>query len=75
MAVAEGECVFVGEAGAGADEFESAFGKLLRAVIGEIFDEGIFAGHDAGEIESDMMGLDAPGASMLGEVFDFGGVE
>ena len=75
MTIAEGDGVLVGETGVGADEFESAFGELLGAVIGETFDERIFTGHDLVEIERDFLGMDAPDLGVLGDLFDFGGVE
>ena len=63
------------KAGGGAEEFEFAAGELLPAVIGEVSDQGVLAGHDLCEVEADVVGADAPRLGVAGEVHDFGGVE
>ncbi len=49
--------------------------ELLAAVVGEVLDEGVLAGHHLGEVEADIVGADAPRFWVAGQVQDLGGVE
>ncbi len=74
-AVGQGQGMGVGEPGGGADEFEPSVVQLASTVVGELLDEGVFAGHGGGEVEVEVRALDAPGGGLAGLLEEFGGVE
>src|SRR5258708_9910549 len=56
-------------------ELELARLQLVNAIICKLLDDGIFACHHLGEVETDIVGMYTPGLGMADKMHNFGGVE
>ena len=73
--IAQRDGVRIDKTGAGPHELEFSGGQARAAVLGEIGDHGVFAGHDRFEIEACLWNAESPGFGGAREMEHLGGIK